>query len=148
VPRRTTIGRDGTFRTEALLERGDQIVGAEALARDVLADVQHARRRGLGREHHVERRDAVDLGGRNHQALRDVRQRRRADVPDAILHGPQHGQQQVPILAGLVAAFGDAGVGKRVALAAVPARERRAEELVHGLLLDLGRGNVEELDVH
>ena len=148
MPRRTTIGRDGAFGAEALLERGDQIVGAEALARDVLADVQDARRRGLRRQHHVERRDAIDLGGRNHQALRDVRERRRADVPDAILHGPQHGQQQVPILAGLVAAFGDAGVGERVALTAVPARERRAEEQIHGLLLDLSGSNVEELDVH
>ena len=60
----------GVLGTEALLELGDQLLRAGAAAGDVVADVHDARRALLGREQRVEGRHAVDVGGRDGQALR------------------------------------------------------------------------------
>src|SRR5205085_10591707 len=82
----------------------DQRLRALQPAREVVADVDDARRARLEREHVVEARDAVRLRRRHAQATADVRERAFADPADAPLHRAQRRQEQVALVARLVAA--------------------------------------------
>ncbi len=133
---------------EPLLELRDQVVGADALAGQVLADVDHARRPRVDGEHRVEGRHAVGVGGRHGEPRADVVERARADPADALLHGPQRRQQLVAAAARRVAAARRGAVVERAPDAARPAGLRRPEQVVDRGALGAGRLGVDRMDVH
>ena len=94
----------GVLGPDPLLERGDQLLRAVAAAHDVVAYVQHPRRPRVHRQQPVERGDPVRVGRRHREALADVAERTLADPADPRLHVFEDRQQQVALLASLVAA--------------------------------------------
>jgi hypothetical protein len=66
-------------------------------ARDVVTDVRDERRARCGREHGVERRDAIGLGRRNVEPAADVVEGAGADPTDALLDGMQGWKQQMTL---------------------------------------------------
>ena len=119
------------------LELGAELLRALAPAGDVVAHVHHppgARHRG---QEGVERRHAVRVRRRHGEPLGDVVERALADPPDPGLDGVERRQEEVSPAPGRMAAFGGMGV-PGLALAAVPARRRRAEERIDRRAL-LGR---------
>ena len=123
-------------------ELRDQLLGAGAAARDVVAHVHHARRPLVDREQRVERGHAVDVGGRHGQAARDVVQPAGADPARALVQRVQRGQQQVTLLARLVPAVRGVPVVDRVGPG--PDGQRRAQERVDGVALRRRRLGVQQ----
>ena len=130
VPRRRAVVGQLALGSESLLDLGDQVVRADALARDVLADVDDPRRPRLDGEHRVERGDAVDVGGRQRQPAAELVHPSGADPADALLQGPERGEQKVSTRAGGVTGACRISCGTVESGAAVPAVDRRPE---HGV---------------
>ncbi len=132
-----------TAAADALVGEIAGAVAARGVAHVVLtgggAGINLARRLRGRREQPVERRHAVDLGGRHVEARSDLVHRAAADPPDTVVQRVEHREQQVALRAGLVTAAHDGRVG---------GRRRRAEHGIdRGRLL--GGGDVgAELDVH
>ena len=81
-------------------------LGARQPAGDVVADMGHDRWPRLRRVERVERRDAVGLGGRHGESLRDVVEGRLADPADPVLDRVERRQQLGPSAAQRVPATG------------------------------------------
>ncbi len=86
-------------RDAAAAERFAELFCAGAETRDVVADVNDERRTWCRGEERVERRDAVDVGWGNAEALGNVVDGARADPADAVLHGVQHLEQTMALMA-------------------------------------------------
>ncbi len=127
-----------TFWAEPALQLLAEPVGSVHLASQVVTDVDYGRAGRAGTEERIERRDAVGLGRRDGEPGADVIERARADPADPLLHGMQHGQQQVPPTPGGVAAKRAVTVGCR-AQAAFPSAAGRPENRGDRGLLVLGR---------
>ena len=150
VPRRRAVVGQLALAAEALLELGDQLVGAVAAAGDVLADVDDPRGPGLDGEHRVERRDAVRVGRRQRQPAAELVEAAGADPADPLLQRPERRQQQMPPRAGRR--------GRRLAVLpsgpssrAPPSQPSRAgaEHAVEGRTLGRGRlGAGNQVQVH
>jgi hypothetical protein len=134
----------GTALADGLL---DHIVGARDLAGDVVAQVQDRRRTWFDREHRVERRDAVGLGGRDREALARIAESARADPARARLQRVQDREQQVALAAGLVPASCHAPV-RLGPLAARPTGARGTEHRIHGRAFVVAGESVGEDQVH
>ena len=134
------------------LERPGDPGRAREPAGDVVAHVGDDRRPGRGRRQGVERRDAIGLGRRHGEPLRDVVERAAADPPDAPGRGVERGEQQVPAGAGVVPAMCRVALGRDVADAPVPAAARgadlRVEDGVDRGALVRGRGGADDVEVH
>src|SRR2546426_784771 len=117
APHRTAFG--GRRRTELGLELPAQVVGARALAGDVIADRDTERRLLVEREPIVEARDAESVGRGNVQATARIFEAASADPADLVLQSVQDGQQKVPLGSRRVPATREVVVGGR-ALTALP----------------------------
>ncbi len=125
----------------------DHALGTRDLARDVVAQVQDRRRARFDREHRVERRDAVGLGGRDREALARVAETAGTDPARARLQRMQDGEQQVALLPGLVPAPSHTPV-RLGPFPTRPARGRRAEDRVDGGAFVVAGEVVGEDEVH
>ena len=98
----------------------DQLDSALAPARDVVADVQHARRARCRGKQCVKRGDAPCIGGRNAEPSADVLEPRFADPANVRLERLQRGKEQVPLLARLPASMRDVRIAEVAAFAPIP----------------------------
>ena len=125
---------------------------AQQAAGDVVAHVGDDRGARRRRQQRVERGDAVRLGGRHGEPLRDVVEGAPADPADARRRGLERREQQVAAGPGLVAAPGDLAVGRDVAVAAVPAGSRPPdlgiERGIDRLALLRGGRGPDDVEVH
>ena len=111
-------------RPDRRLERPGDAGRAREPARDVVAHVGDDRRPRRGRREGVERGDAIRLGRRHGEPLRDVVERPAAHPAHAPGRGVERGEQQVPSRAGVVPAMRRVPVERGVPDAAVPAAAR------------------------
>ena len=111
-PRDLAVPRGLAGRPERPLEVGAELLGAREPARDVVADMGDGRRPRLRREHGVERRDAVGLGGRHGEPPADVVQARLGDLADPVLERVKRREEQVAAAPGVVPASRDVALGR------------------------------------
>src|SRR5271155_3024976 len=83
----------GARRTESAFEFSAKFLRTLRHAGNVIANVRDNFWARLERKHPIERRYAVNFGGRNVQTQRNIVQRAWADPTNAILYGVQHGKQ-------------------------------------------------------
>ena len=129
------------------LELGAERVPADP-AREVVTDVDDRLRTRFHAEHRVERGDAVGLGRGNGEPLTDVGESALADPPDPGLKRVEGGEQQVPLLPGGAAAPREPPLGAGLARPSDPARLRRAEQVVDGGALLVGRRRRHQMQIH
>ncbi len=95
-----------TVRADRFLDVADEAVGTMQAACDVVADVEDRLWAFVGREHRVERRDAVGLGGRHREPFADVVHATGTDPACCTLQGVQRRQQQMAVVPSIRAATG------------------------------------------
>ena len=124
--RRVLVARRLARRSEPRPQLIADPLRAEQPAREVVADVGDDRRPRRRRQQRVERGDAVRLGRRHGEPLRDVVERAATDPALARRRGLERREQQVASRPRVVPAVGDVALGRDVASAAVPAAPARA----------------------
>ncbi len=149
IPGRRAVVRELTLGAEALLDLRDQVVGADALAGDVLAHVDDTGRPRLDREHRVEGRDAVDVCRRKGEPAAELVEAAGADPSDPLLERPECRQQQVAPRTGGVPRAGGVPARPTQTLTTVPAVDGRTEDGVERGALGARRlGARDEMQVH
>ena len=110
---------------------------------------RHAPSVSLGREHRVEGRDPIGLGGRDGEPFARVAEAAGLIHPDASLQGVQRRQQQMTSISALASASAsDAALELDRALAPRPARRRGAEDGVHGSAFVVAGQRVGQDEIH
>src|SRR5271155_3825869 len=94
-PGSASISASRTYWAERTFQFSAKFIRATREACDIVTDMRDDRRTRLERKHSIERRHAMNLGGRNVQLLSDVIDSASANPADAILHRVQHRQKKM-----------------------------------------------------